>query len=281
MISLITCSIKPDVCKKMLDSVSKTIGTEYEAIVFDNREKQYGICKAYNEAANNANGDYLCFVHEDIEIKSNDWGKNLMEFVDRTEKCGAIGLAGGHFVPQNFVCWMVNRTSPMNLYDPSPSDNQEYKHIYYNPDNEVFSKVVCIDGVFMFVKKSVWEANQFDESAFKGFHFYDADFSLAVAHEYQNYVYFGMEVHHFSGGNMDKSYCEDMFLFQKKWKNSLPFSLPGYKVSIWEELNQAENVFYVLRKNGFSILESLQRICQINGVLFVILFLAKRGRRAI
>ena len=280
MISIITCSIKPDVCKRMLDSVSKTVGAEYETVVFDNREKQYGICKVYNEAAKNAKGDYLCFVHEDIEIKTNGWGKTLIEFVNKTENCGIIGLAGGHYAPRNFISWCPDvKAISMKIYDPLLSGNQELIFKYYNPTNEVFSKAICLDGVFLFAKKELWQENNFDERIFKGFHFYDADFSFAIAQKYQNYVYLGMDVYHFSEGNMDSTYCENMYLFQKKWKNKLPYCLPGYKISFWDELRKANDVFLLNRKNGLPKIETYKRIYKINAILFLILFLAKQCKK--
>jgi glycosyltransferase involved in cell wall biosynthesis len=151
MISVITCSIKPDVCKRMQDSVLETIGTEHEIIVFDNREKKYGICKAYNEAAKSATGDYLCFVHEDIEIKTKDWGKELVDFARGNESCGVIGLAGTNCVLKNFTGWWSAGTHFKRIY--VLTNNNEFAYSYSNPNDEVFSSVICIDGVFMFIKK--------------------------------------------------------------------------------------------------------------------------------
>lgn len=274
MITVITCSVKPDVCQKMLDSVSKTIGTQYETIVFDNREKQYGICKAYNEAATNANGEYFCFVHEDTEIKTFGWGKNLVEFVNQTENCGVVGLAGGHCALKNFIAWWANedKTNLINIYESNCPDNNEFKHTYNNPNNEIFSKAVCIDGVFLFVKKEIWLQNKFDENIFKGFHFYDADFSFAISRKYQNYVYFGMDVCHFSSGNMERTFCENMHIFQAKWKNYLPYCLPGYKVSLLRELKTACQIFALCRKNKFSKTKIFKKIYEINGVCFFLCF---------
>jgi len=44
-ISIITCSMKPELCSRMLESVKKTIGINFETVIFDNREKGYGICQ--------------------------------------------------------------------------------------------------------------------------------------------------------------------------------------------------------------------------------------------
>lgn len=274
MVSIITCSINRDICEKMLDSVSKTIGTEYEAIVFDNREKKYGLCKAYNEAAKSANGDYLCFVHEDIEIKTEDWGKELIKFTNETENCGVIGLAGCCYVRRNFIGhWQTDPDARrVRIYHKRPHDNF-FSFVDRNPNKEIFSRVVCLDGVFLFVKKRIWQKNVFDERTFKGFHFYDADFSFTIAQNYQNYVYFGMDVYHFSMGNHERTFCENMYLFQQKWRKQLPHCLQGYNVSLWEELVASIGVFLLYKKNEISIIERFKRINEINNILFFMLFI--------
>lgn len=261
MISVITCSIKPDICQMMLDSVAKTIGVEYEAIVFDNREKKYGICKAYNEAASTAKGDYLCFVHEDIVIETDGWGCKLIEFADKTEDCGVIGLAGSTIAFRRFAGWWTgwSETQHVRIYVGSPKNVSAAYH-YHNPNDEIFAHVVCIDGVFMFVKKDVWQENKFDEITFKGFHFYDADFSFAIAQNYRNYVYFGMVVYHLSGGKAERTFCDNMYMFQKKWKHRLPYCLPGYKIPILQRLKNVKRNFRLYQKNGFGIMDNLKRI---------------------
>jgi len=279
VISVITCSIKPEICKRMLDSVSQTIGTEYETIVFDNRETKYGICKAYNEAAKKAKGDYLCFVHEDIVIKTDGWGKDLTKFAELNNDCGVIGIAGGKYANRNFFSWCV-ANHLIKVYDGMGSEkslDSENNLIYHysNPDNEIFSKAVCLDGVFLFVKKNIWEDNMFDEETFKDFHFYDVDFSFSISQKYQNYVYFGMDIYHFSAGNIGKLFCENMYLFQKKWKYRLPHCLPGYKVSFEQELGNINNIIHLYKKNAFSRIEIFKRIYKINGFLFSTYFLAR------
>jgi glycosyltransferase involved in cell wall biosynthesis len=262
----------------MFDSIRETIDVEYETIAFDNREKKYGICKAYNEAAKGAKGDYLCFVHEDIVIKTNAWGKELVKFAEQNCDCGVIGIGGGKWAGRNFVCWTVPDYL-VKVYDGCGSGKKNnfaendliYK--YVNHGNEIFSKAVCLDGVFLFVKKKVWENNKFDEKTFKWFHFYDADFTFSISQKYQNYVYLGVDIYHFSAGNVEKTFCEGMYLFQKKWKNKLPYCLSGYNVSFSQELKLARDVFSLYRHNEFSKVESLKRIYKVNGILFFIFFL--------
>ena len=145
-----------------------------------------------------------------------------------------------------------------------------------NSNNENFSKVACMDEVFLFVKKEIWQEYRFDEKIFKDFHFYDTDFSVAIAQKYQNYVYFEMDVYHLSPGYVEKTYCENMYLFQKKWRNRLPYCLPGYKFSFQGESRMANDMVSLYRKNGFSKIEIFKRIYKVNGILFFMYFLVKR-----
>ena len=280
MISIITCSIKPDICKEMLESVNKTIGAEYEAIVFDNRERKYGICKAYNEAAQKSKGDYLCFVHEDILFRTNNWGRELINFTKHNYDCGVISVAGSKRAFRNFFYWCDdNRSSLINIYQSKNKKNNYSEnsllHSYINPNNEIFSKAVCLDGLFLFVKKNIWEDNKFDEDTFNGFHFYDADFTFSVSQKFQNYVYFGINICHFSKGNFDRTYFENMYKFQKKWKNKLPYCLSGYRVSFQEELETAQMIYSHYRVNKLSRIECLKMFYEINGIIFSFIFLLK------
>jgi glycosyltransferase involved in cell wall biosynthesis len=264
----------------MFDTVSQTIGTEYENRVFDNREKKLGICEAYNRAADKANGEYLCFVHEDIIIKTDGWGKELINFAKHNNDCGVIGIAGSKYANRNFISWYAPEHL-IKVYDGISSGNNldsetNLFYHYSNPNNEIFSKAVCLDGVFLFVERNIWANNKFDEKTFKGFHFYDADFSFSISQKYQNYVYFGMDIYHFSAGNVEKTFCEDMYLFQKKWKYSLPYCLPGYEVSFRQELEKVNDMFYLYIENGFSSIEVFKRIYKINGLFFLYIFFMRR-----
>jgi glycosyltransferase involved in cell wall biosynthesis len=286
MISIITCSVKPEICRRMIDSVSKTVGAEYETVIFDNRERKLGISEAYNKAADTAKGDYLCFVHEDIVVKTDDWGKELIKFAERADDCGVIGIAGGKSANRNFLGWWNVPGKLIKVYDGVNSGDRldpetDLFYHYSNPNNELFSKAVCLDGVFLFVKRDVWENNKFDEKTFKGFHFYDADFSFSISQKYQNYVYFGMEIRHFSAGDIEKTFCDNMYLFQKKWKNRLPYCLPGYKVSFRQELVIVNDVYSLYKRNVFPGREIFKRIYRINGLLFSMLFFVYFSMRSL
>ena len=280
MISIIICSINPERCEKTLENFSKTIGIEYEVIVFDNRQKGWGLCKTYNYCAEKAKYQYLCFVHEDVFIDTKDWGKRIVEFVEKIPKCGVVGFAGGLQARKNFSSWWAGERR-VNIRDGYNSRTRVYSradyrnHAFINPDNEPHSRVLCVDGLFHFVKKTIWEEVKYDESTFPAFHFYDVDFSLAVSELYSNYALLNFDVFHDSSGNVNKEYIKWMFAFQEKWNGKLPKSITaidGFK-NLYAELREAMTVFVYCKIAGFAMGKYLRQIQRINSVCFFVLVL--------
>jgi hypothetical protein len=271
-ISVIVCSIKPELCDQMLESVKNTIGINFETIIFDNREKGYGICQVYNHCAQKAIFPYLCFVHEDIIIPTQDWGKNMVAFAERTQNCGIIGFAGGTIAKKNFRRWERGRNRFYDLAG-SRTPTGEFRLKYSNPGNKEFAEVVTLDGLFMFASREIWKNNPFDEDRIKGFHFYDADFSLGIAQKYQNYVCMTADIYHFSAGKPDKAFYENAMVFQKKWKKELPVIIGEQKITFMEEIDSATVLLVHSIQHGIGIRHSIKHLLEINGLGFSIFLL--------
>ena len=277
-ISIITCSVKPEICEKMLESVKNTIGTNHETIIFDNREKNLGICQVYNTCASKANFPYLCFIHEDIIIPTPNWGTSMVSFVEKTPNCGIIGFAGGTVAKRNFLGWGLDSKGRYRYYDPCVIEKSKVQirnglsYKYNNPENEDFAKVVTLDGLFLFVKKVIWEEYSFDENEIKGFQFYDADFSFGIAQKYQNYVCLIADIYHFSGGKIDKAYYENARIFQNKWRSALPHIIGAQRINLIDEMNDAKRLFVQSIRYGFTLIETIEHFLRINGVFFFLVF---------
>jgi len=127
-----------------------------------------------------------------------------------------------------------------------------------------------LDGLFLFVKRSIWKENPFDEEKIKGFHFYDADFSFGVAQKWQNYVCLTVDIYHFSFGNCDRIYYENARIFQKKWKDKLPYSINKQKVSLIYELKSAGLFLYKSYRKGLR--DNVKHFIEINGIFYFFLF---------
>src|ERR1700744_2986719 len=97
MISIIVCSVNEELFRKFEKSVADNIGVEFEIIKIDNTGNRYGICEAYNKGAASAKFEYLCFAHEDILFRSDNWGQVLIKAFEGDEHIGVIGVAGSKY----------------------------------------------------------------------------------------------------------------------------------------------------------------------------------------
>ncbi len=228
MFSIIVCSANPVAAESLRENVEATIGgVPFEFIVFDNRTAHRGICSIYNECARRARYDMLCFVHEDVQFRTQDWGAVIARKLQEPD-CGVIGFAGA-----------ISKLSPLtgfgslrehtrfNYYQGLPDGTVERKRI--NPDGLDFSPVVCIDGMCMFVRRDVWAGAMFDEVLLTGFHAYDIDFTIAVACTHRNYVCNTVAVYHASIGNFSRDWYESAKLCHAKWQSRLPMFADGTK----------------------------------------------------
>jgi hypothetical protein len=282
-ISVIICSINPERCEKTLRDISKNIGTEYETIVFDNREYNWGICKVYNHCAEKAASPYLCFMHEDVYIETKGWGTGIIDFMEKTPDCGVVGFAGSPEARKNF-CWWWSGEKIMNINHGLTGKNDAYwkfnykYHRYINPENEAYSQAVCIDGMFHFVKKTVWSEIRYDEKLFTGFHFYDSDFSFAAAQKYKNYILLNMDVFHDSTGSINSGYIENIFSFQNKWNKNLPLNLkyagtkaPRLKM-LHAELREMVEIYDLCKEQNVKIKKYIRQMGKINGIYMIPVF---------
>ncbi len=230
MFTIIVCSVKPEAAAALRANVEATIDLPFEFAAFDNRETRRGICSVYNECARNARYDMLCFVHEDVEFRTQGWGEIIARKL-REPDCGAIGFAGSisKLSPAMGFGTLIEHAR-FNYYQGTPSGKVERKRM--NPDGLDFSPVICLDGMCMIVRRDVWEHSPFDEELLKGFHAYDVDFTTAVAcNGYRNYVCNEAEVYHASLGNFSSEWYESIKLCHEKWRSRLPMFVSDSKFS--------------------------------------------------
>lgn len=223
MISVLICSKNELLLNAVRKNIELTIGVQYEILAFDNSSKCLGICKVYNQLAYEAKYPLLCFIHEDVIFKTNNWGAKLCATF-RDKQVGLVGIAGAKFKSQYFSGWFTNnRQMDCARYIHQYPDYME--QVVLNPEpGTLHQEVVCIDGVFMCCTKEVWETLRFDERI-KGFHFYDIDFSLNVSGQFKVLVVFDIELVHITqGGDYGNTWVEASIEYHKSFKSELPFS---------------------------------------------------------
>ncbi len=222
MISIIVCSVIPELLAGLRLNVEATIETPFEILAFDNREKKRGIAEVYNELAKKAGYEILCFVHEDVIIRSNGWGKVLNKLLADKE-IGLIGISGAVYKSKYPGTWSACHQSLYRTYSI-----QHFKHrptpviTNINPGNAPYAEVSVIDGVFMATRKGVFNEYSFDEKMLQGFHGYDIDYSLQVGQQYKLAVTYEVLLEHLSEGKLSAAWLKNNLTIHKKWKQRLP-----------------------------------------------------------
>ena len=222
-ISVIICSINESLCQSVQKNITQTIGVEFEIIVRENTTDSKGLSQVYNECAKEAKYPYLCFVHEDVIIHTENWGNILINDV-QNQLTGVIGVAGTQSLSKHpYSWWSVDPSSnKINLIQRG-KDGQMLN--WKNNNLPALSEVLVLDGVFLFLKKSIWEEIQFDEINFPFFHYYDIDFTFAISGKYSNFVSSRILIEHLSIGKLNDDWFSAAFRFVEKWKLDLPRSL--------------------------------------------------------
>lgn len=234
MISILICSANPILLKQFSENVKQNIGVEYELLFFDNQKIGKGICEVYNILADQSKYEYLCFVHEDVLIRTKDWGKILLDiFLD--QNIGLIGIAGAKYKSKYFSGWFTG-VKALDCANYTHLGQRGEEKIFLNPDEESdIQKVVCIDGVFMCCRKDIWHRTRFNDQLLKGFHFYDLDFSLRALNLQDVIVTYRIDVVHItSGGNFGNDWCETAMLFHNYNNPLLPANIKINRGVNWE-----------------------------------------------
>lgn len=246
MLSIIICSISPNLLQKISQNIHDTIGVEYEIIAIDNRKKNLPIACVYNEGARQARYPFLFFVHEDVRFHTQGWGTFIEDKLKEPD-CGVIGFAGSKVKLRSYSGWIQNARWMYALYYQGGDGTSKFgaaNVILEKP----FEDVVTLDGMAMFVRKELWNLYPFDEENLTGFHCYDLDFTLQIASSkiYKNYVCCSPKViiEHLSLGNYNRSWCQETIrLHDNKWKKILPLMTEGIVLSKKELKYHEERCF--------------------------------------
>jgi hypothetical protein len=246
MLSIIVSTYKEENFTRLKANIESTVGIAVEFISITNNGEM-GLCEAYNKGASKAIFPYLCFVHDDVLFHKTNWGNVVIEALSQPET-GVAGIMGGRYKSANGLGWRDGKTSFYRMQVISRSSGG--KHLIHNPDNENKSKVLCLDGAFLCCRREVWQKFKFDENNFKGFHFYDIDFTFRVGRQLKNYVLFNIVLEHFSSGSFDEHYINDSLVFEKLYSENLPFTI--------EKLSKKE----ISQLEGYALTEKLKLMKQ-------------------
>lgn len=226
MISIIVSTYKSENFDVFSKNIRETIGVEYEIIAIQNPGIM-GLCEAYNKGISIAKYPYICFSHDDIKIKTLNWGEIIINRFEQNKETGIIGVAGEGYkpwVPTGWFFSFLSNSRRINITQITPGESNK---VYYNPHNKIFDNVIVVDGCWFCTTSEIAGQFRFDDNTFKGYHYYDIDFSLRVSRKYQVLISYNIDIEHHSYGNYSRDWIIETFRFNNKWKKELPLYYNG------------------------------------------------------
>jgi len=255
MISIIICSRTVSISDELTQNIDQTIGIPYELVIIDNSENLYSIFSAYNEGVKRSKYEVLCFMHDDIIFKTNDWGISVMNRFNASN-LGAIGVAGSPYYAILPGAWWSGGYICQSIYGE--------QELAYQSKQDNALPVVVLDGLWFCVRKSLFNTIRFDDTIFSGFHYYDMDISLQIQQKgYELLSVYDISIQH-SSGKLDTIWLNNALLLQKKWENNLPIfseKLPYFK-EVTIEYAVLEEYIRSMKKNGINSFKILSLVMQ-------------------
>jgi hypothetical protein len=233
MISLVICLRTSQLNEALRQNIDDTIGVEYELVLIDNSKNELSIFKAYNNGIELSKYPFICFMHDDIEYLTNNWGKLAIKYFENN-MVGAIGISGSPYLSFLPGPWWASGLISKYIMEVHNKTETIVNIAYQTPIDNVL-EVVALDGVWLFIRKAALKNIQFDENRFKGYHFYDLDISMQLKKSgFILLSVYDVLIKHYSMGNINYSWLKSSLLFSFKWRNRLPMSI--LKTSLYQKI---------------------------------------------
>jgi glycosyltransferase involved in cell wall biosynthesis len=223
-ISVIVCSRADPAWTVHERNVAKTAGSAHEYLRIDNRSGRYGICAAYNKGIEQARGDILVFIHEDVFFMETNWTAVLAEKFAGDPALGLVGVAGTQYLFADRMAWTAaGRPWLRGRVVHELNAGNEFAMTAFSLDKSD-AEVVAVDGLFFAVRRTLFNRVRFDEATFDHFHFYDLDICMQIRETHRIMVTWDILVKHLSGGKADDSWRDAGKKFLMKYQGRLPAS---------------------------------------------------------
>ena len=211
---------------KFIEHIHKTIGVNHNIVCYPNYN-QYSLTSVYNKAINEYNdvNIIMVFCHPDITIKTNNWGKIILNIFNNT-KYDIIGVAGSTYLSTTGV-WWEDRTKMCGIVEHTNGISTWISQ--YSPEIVGVKEVVVIDGLFMAINCNNI-VHKFDEN-YKGFHLYDLTITTPNYLDGCNIgVITSIRILHQSIGQTNQQWENNRIQFAQTYADELPLSvLPKHK----------------------------------------------------
>lgn len=254
MLSVIICSRNPKLADRLKRNIASTIGVPFEYIVIDNSHNKHSLFSAYNEGIQQSRFQLLCFLHEDVEFVSNDWGKNLSAHLSKPNS-GIVGLCGGMYQSRVPSSWSLFEHTK-NIIQSDKKGKLRLYELSEGYDKQHEKPVVGLDGVFLAARRDLFNYITFDKHTFYGFHTYDLDICIqAHVLGYTNIAVNDILLIHYSKGCKNRQWMENIIRFADKWQDAFPLQTTQHSpefVKQREYMYMKKIFLKYLVRNGYS-----------------------------
>lgn len=165
--------LSEDENQKFIKHIDETIGVKHKVVCYPNFN-EFSLPQIYNQAIKDHNEKDCIFVmcHNDIIIKTKNWGKLLLNKFNHTDY-SIIGIAGSTFIPKKGT-WWEDRSKMYGIVEHTNGVSEWVSQ--YSNEIRGIQPVVAVDGLFLSFDPDKIK-HGFNENYGK-FHFYDIPFCV-------------------------------------------------------------------------------------------------------
>lgn len=225
MISIIICSRSQFSNDKKIN-IEETIGVNHEIILIDNSNNSYSIFEAYNIGIKKSKGDYLCFMHDDVLMHTNNWGLVIQKIFKSDPLIGLIGIAGSKIKSKMPSAWWDCNEEEFQINIIQHYKDEDKRKLDFGFKESSCVEVAAIDGVFMVMKKQ--NDITFSEKL-SGFHNYDLNLSFEhIKKGLKVVVTNEILLEHFSIGKLNNSWYKSTYKIHQLYSDILPINKTNF-----------------------------------------------------
>ena len=189
------------------------------------------LTSVYNEIQKQITEERILFIHDDVQILTVGWAKELDRLFNDNPEYGIIGVAGSRDFDSDGAWWIYKNIYGQVVHTKRIKDEktgQQGTTAFITKFSEKIendlNEVAVIDGLFMAIDRAKASTN-FDEHV-SGFNFYDIDFCLSnyTTNTTKIGVTTKIKVQHGGVGVIKPEWFENRNLVLSKYKEYLPIS---------------------------------------------------------
>lgn len=202
MISIVCVYNNKEIFEEYLLKSLKSQNINYELILLENTQKKFkSAAEALNYGGKKANGEYILFVHQDMDMCSGTFLKDLERILDSISNLGIAGVAG---------------KSEKGLIVSNMKQGMPPKFAGKIQINKPV-KVQTLDECLFVIPKKIFNLLKFDEKVCDGWHLYAVDYCLCVKERGLTVYVLPVSTYHKSiGESLSKDYYDVVKKLLKK-----------------------------------------------------------------